>query len=111
MKVVICGSLKTEEEIRHAERIVNGLFPGADVVTPLNEIEQAKPLVEIHLNYVTQIYNADLVVIVPKVVKGEANGGQTISFTFGESTTYELAIARGSFKPIFILSDLSSFCY
>lgn len=98
MKVVIIGSLKSEEKIRQAERVFLNL--GCAVVNPLDK--QDAPLVEIQQRYYNQIKSADLVVVIPKLddwIEDEP-GTQTKSLVFGESTCYEMAIATMNSIPI-----------
>lgn len=90
MKVVICGSHSMDKEMADCAIYFKEMLPGIEneIVTPFTE---DIPLVVKMERYVNHIATADLVVIVPK---------DCGTINIGESTTYELAIARFFKKQI-----------
>lgn len=109
MKVVIIGSLKSEEKIRQAESVF--LNMGCTVVNPI--YTQDAPLVEIQQKYYEHIKSADLVVVIPKLddwTKDEP-GTQTKSMAFGESTCYEMAVAIMNGIPIVYWPNQGTFVF
>lgn len=105
MKIVICGSLSNKALLLNVEEELNKLFPGSNIITPVNEVRQEKSLLDIQKEYIVEIEAADLVVVIPKHVKTMRDGGQDMLFTFGESTTYEMALAHVHTKPVMIWKD------
>ena len=73
---------------------------GTVVNSPGDPEIQKEPLVDIQRTWIEKIEEADLIVAVPKDVGLTANGDSKYILEFGESTSYEMAIARWLNKPI-----------
>lgn len=73
---------------------------GAVVNSPGDPEIQKEPLVNIQKTWIEKIEEADLIVAIPKTVALTANGDSKYVLEFGESTSYEMAIARRFNKPI-----------
>lgn len=104
-KVVICGSIRqSAEQILQSANIFKML--GFEVIDPINfnrDHEQDYSLGQIMSLYVKEIEGSDLVIVIPKSLQDYAlaeNQIETILLTFGESTTYEMAISSVFDKPI-----------
>lgn len=96
-KIVICGSTNVSmDEIKKAEEYFAYLFETASVITP-----EIKPIsiFKTQLNYVNHIKTADLVVIVPKSI---SYNGYCSDVLIGDSTNYEMAIAKSLNIPTVI---------
>lgn len=91
MKVVICGSHSMDKEMADCAIYFKEMLPGIEneIITPFTEDISLVVKME---RYVSHIATADLVVIIPKAFSPEMN--------IGESTTYELAMARFFKKQI-----------
>ena len=74
---------------------------GAIVNSPGDPELQKEPLVDIQRTWIEKIEEADLIVAVPKDVALTAHGDNKYILEFGESTSYEMAIARRFNKNIF----------
>lgn len=98
MVVTIIGSLTKKKEMDEIKAFWEQL--GAVVNSPGDPEVQKKPLVDIQKTWIKKIEEADLVVAVPKNVDLTANGDSKYILEFGESTSYEMAIARRFNKPI-----------
>lgn len=101
MKIVICGSTNVSmEEINMAADYFEILFRetniNVEIITP--EINNM-PIYKQQLQYVNDIRKADLVVIVPKRIYYEED--RSIIY-IGDSTNYEMAIARSHIIPTII---------
>lgn len=98
MVVTIIGSLTKKKEMDD----VKSLFEkcGAIVNSPGDPELQKEPLVDIQRTWIEKIEEADLIIAVPKSVSLTANGDSKYVLEFGESTSYEMAIARRFNKPI-----------
>lgn len=73
---------------------------GFVVNVPGDPEAQKEPLVDIQRRWIEKIEEADLIIAVPKRVAMTANGDSKYVLEFGESTSYEMAIARRFNKPI-----------
>lgn len=100
MFVAIIGSLKDEETIRSCEEYWRNF--GHEVFSLLDKDLQEKPLVQSQLRMIDKISFSDLVVAIPKKVDLRGNGSAEQKLTFGEGTTYEMAVASYFKKPIVI---------
>ena len=98
MIVTIIGSLRKKKEMDEIKAFWERC--GAVVNSPGDPEVQKKPLVDIQSTWIEKIEEADLIVAVPKDVALTANGDSKYILEFGESTSYEMAIARRFNKPI-----------
>ena len=98
MIVTIIGSLRKKKEMDEIKAFWEQC--GAVVNSPGDPEVQKKPLVDIQSAWIEKIEEADLIVAVPKDVALTANGDSKYILEFGESTSYEMAIARKFNKPI-----------
>lgn len=98
MIVTIIGSLRKKKEMDEIKAFWEGR--GAIVNSPVDPEIQKEPLVNIQRTWIEKIEEADLIVAVPKDVALTANGDSKYILEFGESTSYEMAIARRFNKPI-----------
>ena len=99
MVVTIIGSLRKKKEMNEIKAFLEKC--GAIVNSPGDPELQKEPLVDIQRIWIEKIEEADLIVAVPKDVALTANGDSKYILEFGESTSYEMAIARRFNKPIF----------
>lgn len=91
MIVTIIGSLSKSDVM---DSIKNHFeFIGCEVNSPNDPNLQKLPLLEIQKTWIKKIEEADLIVVVSKNVCVGGNGSSIFSFEFGESTSYEMAIA------------------
>lgn len=72
---------------------------GHMVNCPADPNLQKKPLIMIQEEWIEKIKEADLIVVIPKNVSLVDNGESKMVFEFGESTSYEMAIAESLGKP------------
>ena len=98
MVVTIIGSLTKKKEMDEIKAFWEQC--GAVVNSPGDPEVQKKPLIDIQSTWIEKIEEADLIVAVPKDVALTANGDSNYILEFGESTSYEMAIARRFNKPI-----------
>ena len=98
MIVTIIGSLRKKKEMDEIKAFWEQC--GAVVNSPGDPEVQKNPLVDIQRTWIEKIEEADLIVAVPKDVALTANGDSKYILEFGESTSYEMAIARRFNKPI-----------
>lgn len=98
MIVTIIGSLRKKKEMDEIKAFFEKC--GAVVNSPVDPEVQKEPLVDIQRTWIEKIEEADLIVAVPKDVALTANGDSKYILEFGESTSYEMAIARKFNKPI-----------
>ena len=98
MIVTIIGSLRKKKEMDEIKAFWEQC--GAIVNSPGDPELQKEPLVDIQRTWIEKIEEADLIVAVPKDVALTANGDSKYILEFGESTSYEMAIARKFNKPI-----------
>lgn len=98
MIVTIIGSLTKKKEMDEIKAFWKGL--GFVVNSPGDPEIQKEPLVDIQRTWIGKIEEADLIIAIPKNVALTANGDGKYVLEFGESTSYEMAIARRFNKPI-----------
>ena len=98
MIVTIIGSLRKKKEMNEIKAFLEKC--GAIVNSPGDPEVQKEPLVDIQRTWIKKIEEADLIVAIPKDVALTANGDSKYILEFGESTSYEMAIARRFNKPI-----------
>lgn len=98
MVVTIIGSLTKKKEMD----VIKAFWKGRGFVvnSPGDPEIQKKPLVDIQRTWIEKIEEADLIIAIPKNVALTANGDSKYVLEFGESTSYEMAIARRFNKPI-----------
>lgn len=103
MKVVILGSIKHNSDVITS---VANFWKGhnVDVIYPIDSIK-TKNLLDIQMNYINEIEDADLVLAIPKKIVDGVNGYYNCTFEFGESVSYEMAIAKHFRKPVAIVTD------
>ena len=99
MIVTIIGSLRKKKEMDEIKAFLEKC--GAIVNSPGDPELQKEPLVDIQRTWIDKIEEADLIVALPKDIALTANGDSKYILEFGESTSYEMAIARRFNKPIF----------
>lgn len=105
MVVTIIGSTSSEvcrEWIEQAILFSRNVLDAKVVHHPLDENLQSFSLLGIQSKYISFIDQADLVIVCPKSIHGETNGGVDQTYRIGESTTYEMATAKFLGKPILI---------
>lgn len=101
MTVTIIGSLKWADDMREAKAFYEGL--GFNVHSPADEDVQCKPLIMIQDEWIKNIKAADFIVVIPKDSTLDPTAGKTKwEYEFGESTSYEMAIASSFKKKIVI---------
>ena len=98
MVVTIIGSLTKKKEMDKIKAFWEQC--GAIVNSPGDPELKKEPRVDIQRTWIEKIEEADLIIAVPKDVALTANGDSTYILEFGESTSYEMAIARRFNKPI-----------
>lgn len=97
MKVVVVSSLSRERDILQCKKYFENI--GAEVTTPL-EHQQDGSLRQLMINYIEFIGEADLIVVIPKSIESHVSvvdptlGAYSETLYFGESSTYEMAIAE-----------------
>ena len=98
MIVTIIGSLRKKKEMDEIKAFLEKC--GAIVNSPGDPELQKEPLVDIQRTWIEKIEKADLIVALPKDIALTAHGDNKYILEFGESTSYEMAIARRFNKPI-----------
>lgn len=98
MVVTIIGSLTKKKEMDKIKAFLEK--HGAIVNSPGDPELQKEPLVDIQGTWIEKIEKADLIVAIPKDVALTSHGDNKYILEFGESTSYEMAIARRFKKPI-----------
>lgn len=102
MIVTIIGSLSCGEKIKEA----SDLFLEKDyfVQSPFDDNLKKMPLVLLQKEYLKRIEVSDLIVAIPKNLDycddPDSQNSQKECLSFGESTCYELAVAKHLRKPI-----------
>lgn len=98
MVVTIIGSMTKKKEMDKIKAFLEKR--GAIVNSPGDPELQKEPLVDIQGTWIEKIEKADLIVAIPKDVALTSHGDNKYILEFGESTSYEMAIARRFKKPI-----------
>lgn len=98
MIVTIIGSLTKKKEMDEIKAFWKSR--GFVVNSPGDPEIQKEPLVDIQRTWIEKIEEADFIIAIPKNVALTANGDSKYVLEFGESTSYEMAIARRFNKPI-----------
>lgn len=97
MIVTIIGSLTKKKEMDEIKAFLER--HGAIVNSP--EV-QKEPLENVYRTWIKKIEEADLIIAIPRNVNLTANEGNKYILEFGETTSYEIAIARRFNKPILV---------
>lgn len=98
MIVTIIGSLTKKKEMDEIKAFWESR--GAVVNSPGDPEIRKEPLIDIQRTWIEKIEEAGLIIAIPKSVSLTANGDSKYVLEFGESTSYEMAIARRFNKPI-----------
>lgn len=98
MVITIIGSLSMTDEIKKIKDYFESF--GCTVNSPGNEALQTQSLLKIQSDFIEKILESDLIVAVPKDILFEDHGESIHHLKIGESTSYEMAIAKKSNKPI-----------
>lgn len=97
MIVTIIGSLKDVKEINKCQSYFEQFSD--KVNSPAKD--QKNSLIEGQMNWINKIKEADLIVAIPKSTIPDYDAiSTTLKENFGESTSYEIAIAAAFQKPI-----------
>lgn len=75
---------------------------GHVVNCPCDDERDKLPLIEKQSTWIDKIKESDLIVAIPKEIKTQYGGPTVFSYEFGESTSYEMAIALKLNKQIII---------
>lgn len=100
MVVTICGSYSRKEDMLSCKKYFEQL--GNVVNCPFDPKREKEPLIMKQYEWIQKIEEADLIVVVPKETNIEVNGGSRYVYEFGESTSYEMAMAVRFDKAITI---------
>lgn len=102
MVVTICGSYSKKDEMLKCKEYFERF--GHKVNCPFNPYRVKAPLITKQAEWIEKIEEADLVVAIAKdlVVSDGEEGGTLYGMKFGESTSYEMAIAMKLKKQIMI---------
>lgn len=100
MIVTIIGSLNNKEEMIKCKKYWEQF--GHIVNCPCDKGRGDLPLINKCSSWINAIERANLVVAIPKGVKTTEHSTSTFVYEFGESTTYEIAIATRFNKPVII---------
>lgn len=100
MIVTIVGSMSRKEYMEEIKSCFKKM--GFEVNSPVDDQLKKLPLLTIQKKWIEKIEEADFIIAVPKINKLENSGSASQMMTFGESTSYEIAIATRFGKPILI---------
>lgn len=102
MLVTIIGSLSRSKAMEECEDFFKKM--GCSVNSPAAKDLQTMPLIKIQATWIESIEAADLIVAISKIVmlNSDQAGKTQYTYEFGESTSYELAIANRFQKEIMI---------
>ncbi len=100
MTVTIIGSMSIEKTMDNVKKFFEKL--GFTVNSPNAPGREHLSLYYQQSTWIGAIQNADFIVAIPKNIITESDGGSNFQFEFGESTTYEMAIAVEFQKPILV---------
>lgn len=98
MIVTIIGSLSCSTKMTECKKYWERF--GHKVNSPNDPGLQAMSLLSIQGEWIKKIEEADLIVAIPKELAIEGNGKSRYAMEFGESTTYEMALALQFKKQI-----------
>lgn len=98
MNVVIIGSISKMNEMKECKKYWERF--GHKVDSPCDDGRESMSLIELQSTWIEKIEKADLIVAIPKDIKMQGHGASTYVYDFGESTSYEMAIALHLNKQI-----------
>lgn len=101
----IIGSISMMETIKSLERGLRVLFPDCNVHTPDPNNGKDRSTFEIDRRFINCIEDADLILVIPK--EEFPIGYLEYHYGFGESVTYEMALANYLEKPIMVAPSLN----
>lgn len=104
MIITVIGSLNCMNTFKSIKSFWIKKDPNTIVNIP--SYEPTKKLLTIYSDYIKKIGYSDMVIAVPKNTKYDEGGVNSMSYEFGESTTYEMAIANHFHIPVFIFNKL-----
>lgn len=100
MIVTIIGSYSKIDEMKKCKEFWKRF--GHTVNCPCDPGREEMALITRQSSWIDKIEEADLVVAMPKEIKMEGHGSSRYVYEFGESTSYEMAIAVWRKKPIIV---------
>lgn len=100
MIITIIGSYSKIEEMKNCKAYWERF--GHKVNYPGDPEREELPLITKQSTWIEKIEEADLVVAIPKGIKIPGSGASSYVYEFGESTSYEMAIALRFKKQIVI---------
>ena len=100
MIVTIIGSYSNTNKMKECKEYWERF--GHKVNCPCDPGREDMSLIEKQSSWIEKIEEADLVVSIPKEIKMQGHGASAYVHEFGESTSYEMAIALRFKKPIVI---------
>lgn len=105
MIITIIGSLSRSEEMLEVKNYFE-IVLGNKVNCPCDDPIQKMPLIEIQMYWIDKIAEADLIIAIPKeIVSMKTVESTEYDVLFGESTSYEIAIAKKLNKKVVIWSS------
>lgn len=105
MKITVIGSLSQAEIMKEISQWLE--MQGNLVRTPADDNIQENALLNIQSLWIENIRKCDMIVAIPKSCEVDPEAEKTVlGYTFGESTSYELAIAMSMNKPIMVWSKI-----
>ncbi len=105
MEITIIGSLSRIDTMNEIENYLNSISFEEEIKVnnPANKDMQGLPLQMIQKMWIENIRRSDFIIAVPKILRLKPDSGETsYEVAFGESTSYELAIAEALEKPVLI---------
>lgn len=100
MIITIIGSLSKSSSMKECRDYWKRF--GHVVNCPCDDGRDKLPLIEKQSTWIDKIKESDLIVAIPKEIKTQYGGSTVFSYEFGESTSYEMAIALKLNKQIII---------
>lgn len=99
MIITIIGSYKDSDKIKQCKEFWEAYR--CTVNCPCDENRKNMPLIKKQSDWIKKIKEADLIIAISKDINTESCADDTnISLKFGESTSYEMAIANTFNKPV-----------
>ncbi len=116
IEVTVIGSLSRSEDMQKVKEVLGNIFykdcESITVNIPCESRFQDRPLLTNQIDWFNKIKRSDFIVAIPKDITINdncCNDRSTYKPVFGESTSYEIAIAKNFNKPIFIWDNLVYF--
>lgn len=100
MIVTIIGSMSCMSKMKECKNYWERF--GHKVNCPCDDGRDSMALITKQSTWIEKIEEADLIVAIPKEIKMQGHGASTYVQEFGESTSYEMAIALRFKKQIVI---------